>query len=82
MIGFTGTSITITYNSSQSMTALDSLHSLQDYECLLFRRERLGSDLRIGHFFAFHYPVVNNPQLNNELLELRSEFSYDSLTYE
>jgi hypothetical protein len=29
--------ITINYNSSQSMTVPDSLHSLLDYECLLFR---------------------------------------------
>jgi hypothetical protein len=38
MIGFAGTSITITpnYNSSQSVTAQDSLHSLLDYECLPF----------------------------------------------
>jgi hypothetical protein len=28
--------ITTTYNSSQSMTVYDSLHSLLDYECLLF----------------------------------------------
>jgi hypothetical protein len=28
--------ITINYNSSQSMTVSDSLHSLLDYECLLF----------------------------------------------
>jgi hypothetical protein len=39
MIGFIGTYITISinYNSSQSMTVQDSLHSLLDYECLLFR---------------------------------------------
>jgi hypothetical protein len=38
MIGFTGTPITITinYNSSQSVTVSDSLSSLLDYECLLF----------------------------------------------
>jgi hypothetical protein len=42
MITFIGTSvsfpflITINYDSSQSMTAYDLLHSLQDYECLLF----------------------------------------------
>jgi hypothetical protein len=33
------------------MTGWDPLHSLQDYECLLFYSDWLGSDLRIGHFF-------------------------------
>jgi hypothetical protein len=28
----------------------------------------LGSDLRIGQFFSFRCPLVNAPQLNNELL--------------
>jgi hypothetical protein len=38
MIGFIGTTITITlnYNSSQLMSVHDSVHSLIDYECLLF----------------------------------------------
>jgi hypothetical protein len=38
MIGFIFTSVIVTtnYNSSQSMTVKDSLHSLLDYECLLF----------------------------------------------
>jgi hypothetical protein len=38
MIGFIGTAIAISinYNSSQSVTIYDSLHSLLDYECLLF----------------------------------------------
>jgi hypothetical protein len=38
MIRFIGNSITITtnYNSSQSMTVSDLLHSLLDYESLLF----------------------------------------------
>jgi hypothetical protein len=38
MIGFIGASITITtnYNSSQSVTVYDSLHSLLDHEHLLF----------------------------------------------
>jgi hypothetical protein len=44
--------ITTNYNSSQSMTAQDSLHSLLDYECLLFHCDWLGSDLRIDHFFC------------------------------
>jgi hypothetical protein len=36
MIGLIGTSVTITinYNSSQSVTLSDSLHSLLGYECL------------------------------------------------
>jgi hypothetical protein len=37
MIGFIGTiRITISYDSSQSMTVYDSLHSLLDHERLLF----------------------------------------------
>jgi hypothetical protein len=50
------------------MTAEDSLHSLLDYECLLFYSDWLGSDLRIGHFFSFRCPLVNIPQLNTEQL--------------
>jgi hypothetical protein len=70
MTGFINTSITIAmnYNSSQLMTAWDSLHSLLDYECLLFHCDRLGSDLRIGHFFNFLCLLVNTPQLNIQLL--------------
>jgi hypothetical protein len=75
MIGFIGTSITITtnYNSSQSMTVSDSLHSWLDYECLPFCCDWLGSDLRVGHFFSFRCPLVNTPQLNTRFLtnELR-----------
>jgi hypothetical protein len=39
MIGFIGTSIkiTVSYNSLQSIIVYDSIHSLLDYECLLFR---------------------------------------------
>jgi hypothetical protein len=48
------------------MTAWDSLHSLLDYECLLFHCDWVGSDLRIGHFFSFRSPLVNNPQLNTQ----------------
>jgi hypothetical protein len=40
------------------MTAYDSLHSLLDYERLLFRCDWLGSDLWIGHFFSFRCPLV------------------------
>jgi hypothetical protein len=49
------------------MASLDSLHSLQDYKCLLFHCDWLGSDLRVGHFFSFRCPLVNTPQLNTEL---------------
>jgi hypothetical protein len=49
------------------MAVQDSLHSLLDYECLLFRCDCLGSDLRVGHFFSFRCPLVNTPQLNIEL---------------
>jgi hypothetical protein len=79
MIGFIGTSITITtnYNSSQLMTAHDSLHSLLDYECLLICRGWLGSDLRIGHFFSFRCPLVSTPQPNSELLTNEWRLLYD-----
>jgi hypothetical protein len=62
-IGFIGTSLTFTtnYNSSQSMAALDSLHSLLNYECHPFCRDWLGSVLRVGHFFSFLCPLVNAP---------------------
>jgi hypothetical protein len=56
------------YNSSQSMTALDSLQSLLDYECLLFHCDWLGSGLRINHFFSFRWTLVNIRQLNIQLL--------------
>jgi hypothetical protein len=49
------------------MAACDLLHSLLDYECLLFHCDWLGSDLPIGHFFSFRCPLVNTPQLNTEL---------------
>jgi hypothetical protein len=49
------------------MTVSASLHSLLDYECLLFCCDWLGSDLQIGHFFSFRCPLVNTPQLNIEL---------------
>jgi hypothetical protein len=60
--------VTITYNSSQSMTVYGSLHSLRNYECLLFHCDWLGCDLRIGRFFSFRCPLVNTPQLNTQLL--------------
>jgi hypothetical protein len=62
--------ITINYDSLQSMTVCDSLHSLLGYECLPFHCDWLGSDLRIGHFFSFHCPLVNTPQLNTQLSSL------------
>jgi hypothetical protein len=46
------------------MTVSNSLHSLLDYECLLF----FMTDLRVGHLFTFHCPLVNTPQLNTRLL--------------
>jgi hypothetical protein len=57
-IGFLGTSITITIN-------YNSLHSLQDYECLLFCCGRLGSDLRMGH-----YELLRTNELSNLGLSL------------
>jgi hypothetical protein len=43
------------------------LRSLLDYKCLLFFCDRLGSDLRIGHFFSFCCLLINTPQLNIQL---------------
>jgi hypothetical protein len=83
MIGFIGTSVTIIidYNSWQSTTAQDSLHSLLDYECLLFYCDWLVSDLRVGHFFSFRCPLVDTPQLNTQLLNsLTIDLNDDSLT--
>jgi hypothetical protein len=57
--------ITINYNSSHSMAFWDSLQSLLNYEYLLFSRDWLGSDLRIGHFF---FSLVSTPQLNTQFL--------------
>jgi hypothetical protein len=60
------------------MTAYNSLHTLPDYECLLFCRNCLDSDLRIGHFFSFRCSLVSTPQLNTELLtnELRLPYGW------
>jgi hypothetical protein len=85
MIGFIGTSITITLNYNQlrqvTINDCDSFHSLLDYERLLFPCDWLGSDLRVGHFFSFRCPLVNTPQMNTQLnywtMELLFEFSYD-----
>jgi hypothetical protein len=58
------------------MTGQDSLHSLLNYECLLFHSDWLGSDLRVGHFFSLRRPPVNTPYLNTQLLnELNSRIS-------
>jgi hypothetical protein len=45
------------------MTAYDLLHSFLDYEFLLLYCDRLGSDLRIGHFVSFRCLLINTPQL-------------------
>jgi hypothetical protein len=55
------------------MTAQDSLHSLLDYECLLFYCNWPSYDLRVGHFFSFRCPLVNTPQLNTQS-RLQSDF--------
>jgi hypothetical protein len=60
--------ITFNYNSSQSMTASDSLRSLLDYECLLFRCDWLGSDLRATHFWVtneLRIPNDDSPELTD-----------------
>jgi hypothetical protein len=55
--------ITMTYNSSQSVNAHDSLHSFLDYERLLFYCDCFGSDLQVGHFFSFRCPLAKTPHL-------------------
>jgi hypothetical protein len=73
--------ITITYDSSQSMTAYDSFHSFLDYKRLLFHCDWLGSDVRIIHFFSFRCPLVNTPQLNTQLLNSLLRITWKT-TYE
>jgi hypothetical protein len=74
--------LTINYVSSQSITLYVSLHSLLDYECLLFHCDWLGSDLRDGHFFSFRCSLVNIPQLNTQLLNcLLNSFTNESLEF-
>jgi hypothetical protein len=48
---------------------------------LVFYCDWLCSDLRISHFFSFHCPLVDTPQLN-WTTELPSEFSFDWISYE
>jgi hypothetical protein len=73
------------------MAASDSLHSLLDYECLLFHCDWLGSDLRVGHFISFRCPLVNTPQLNTRfkwtielsyewMIELTNELNWTELS--
>jgi hypothetical protein len=66
-IGFIGSYVTIktNYDRSQSMAACDSLHSLLDYERLLFHCDWLGSGLRIGHFFCFRWLTLHSWALNS-----------------
>jgi hypothetical protein len=82
MIGFIASSIAITnnYDSSESMTASDSLHFLLDYECLLFHCDWLGSDLRIGHLCNSPFPLVNTPHLNTQPLNSLTTELLNSLT--
>jgi hypothetical protein len=62
------------------MADYDSLHSLLDYECLLFHCDWLGSDLRIRHFFSsvVRWLVLHSWTLNFWIL-LMTE-SLNSLT--
>jgi hypothetical protein len=78
MIGFIGTAITITikYDSSQSMTNSDSLHFLQDHESLYFHCDWLDSDLRIGHFFSFRC-LLSAGQFSTADHSTPREFSYN-----
>jgi hypothetical protein len=63
------------------MTVYDSLHALLDCQCLFFHGYRLGSGLRIVHFFSFRCPLVSTTQLNTQLLNSLT-LHYDSLTTE
>jgi hypothetical protein len=68
-------------NSSQSMTVWDSLHSLRDYEWLLFCCDCLGSDLQVTHFWfanELRMPADDSPtNLNWTEMNWSSEFSYE-----
>jgi hypothetical protein len=68
MTGFTGTSITITinYNSSQSMMTVSFW--LPSWTTSVFSSAWLGSDLLVSQFFSFRCPLVNTAQLNTRLL--------------
>jgi hypothetical protein len=59
MIGFIGTSFTISsnYERSKSITVSASLHSLLNYE--RSSSTWLGYNLRVGHFFGFCCLLVN-----------------------
>jgi hypothetical protein len=67
MIGFIGTSITITlliainYNSSQFDDCVRLVPFLPGPRASSLP---LGSDARVGHFFSFRYPLVATPQLH------------------
>jgi hypothetical protein len=68
--------ITMNYYSSQSVTAWDSLHSLPDYECLLFYCDWLGFDLRIGHL-SYEWLRMNNERR----ITIESRINYMSPFY-
>jgi hypothetical protein len=57
----------INYNSSQSRTVKDSLHSLTGLRASSVLHDWFCSDLRIGHFFSLRCPLVSTPQLNIQL---------------
>jgi hypothetical protein len=70
MIGLvTLVKITTNVNSSQSVAAYTT-RSIPYWTTSVFSFYcgRLGSDLRMGHFFSFPCQLVNNPQLNIQLL--------------
>jgi hypothetical protein len=73
LIAFPDTLFTITlyYNQLWRLTINDCLRLasfLTGLRVSSLLCDRLGSDLRIGHFFSFRCPLVNTPQLNTELL--------------
>jgi hypothetical protein len=71
MIGFIGTSITIilNYNQLYQFTIGDCLRLapfLTGLQVSSLRYEWHGSDLLIGHFFNFRFPLVNTSQLSTQ----------------
>jgi hypothetical protein len=57
--------IIINYNNSNRW--LPKTRSIPSWTTSVYRRDWLGSDLQIIHFFSFRYPPVNTQQLNTHL---------------
>jgi hypothetical protein len=81
--------ITLNYNQLQQLKINDCLRLAPFLTGLwvssfnsFFYCDWLGYDLQIHHFFSFHCPLINTPQLNtqpNSTTELPSEFSSDCI---